>query len=233
MTAAAGAAIVDLSLPIRTGMTVFPGDPEVVVEPALTIARDGVDVLRLHLGSQSGTHVDAPSHVLPDGPGLDELPLDRFLGPAVLADLRHLGPEAEIGWDDLEPVRGRLRPGVILVLHTGWSAYVEDPERYRAHPWLGAEAARRIAQAGVRTVGIDALNVDATPSDLSTIRFDAHRELLGVGAVIVENLTGLERLAHLADPILSVLPLRIPGADGAPVRAVAIDRGFLAGTQRP
>ena len=55
--------IIDLSVRIGTGMPVYPGDPEVRLEAALTVARDGVNVLALHLGSQSGTHVDAPYHI--------------------------------------------------------------------------------------------------------------------------------------------------------------------------
>ncbi|MCZ0985188.1 cyclase family protein [Streptomyces diastatochromogenes] len=73
-------------------MPVYPGDPEVTVCPALRALADGVNVLALHLGSQSGTHVDAPYHVDDAWPRLDELPLDRFAGPAVVADVRGCRP---------------------------------------------------------------------------------------------------------------------------------------------
>jgi arylformamidase len=222
--------LVDLSVPLASGMTVFPGDPEVEIMPALTLeGGDGVNVSSLHLGSQTGTHLDAPCHVLEDGLRLDELPLDRFVGPTVVADLRGLAAEAPIDWDDLAPVRDALRPGVILLLQTGWSRHFGDLGRYRTHPWLKAEAAAAIVGTGVRTIGIDALNIDATPEDLSTIRFDAHVEILGVGGVIVENLTNLAAIAPLREPIASVLPLHLPGSDGAPVRAVAFEREALVG----
>lgn len=211
-------------MPLETGMTTFPGDPDVRIDPALTVERDGVNVLALHIGSQTGTHVDAPFHVLPDGERLDELPLERFLGPAVVADLRGAGPGDAITWDDLSPVHDALGEGVILVLHTGWSVHFTTYARYRSHPWLHPDAARRIADAGVRTLGIDALNLDATPEDLADIRFDAHREILGVGGVIVENLTNVDAVGELRDPILSVLPVNLPQSDGAPVRAVAYER---------
>lgn len=209
-------------------MTVFPGDPEVEIEPALTLeGGDGVNVLSLHIGSQTGTHLDSPFHVLADGPRLDELPLGRFLGPAVIADVRGVGAETPITWDDLAPVHEVLRPGTILFLHTGWSQHFGDLTRYRTHPWLSAAAAAAVVAAGVRTVGIDALNIDATPHDLATIRFDAHVEILGAGGVIVENLTNLGAVERLRDPIASVLPLHLPGSDGAPVRAVAFERDAL------
>jgi kynurenine formamidase len=222
--------LVDLSVPVGSGMTVFPGDPEVEIESALRISDgDGVNVLSVHMGSQSGTHVDAPYHVLGDGPRLDELPLTRFIGRAVVADVRGLGAEAPIAWTDLAPAEASLRPGTILLLHTGWSRHMADRARYRTHPWLSADAAARVVAAGVRTVGIDALNIDATPADLSTIRFDAHIEILGADGVIVENLTNLDAMERLRDPIVSVLPLRLSGSDGAPVRAVAFERDALRG----
>ncbi|PZG13542.1 cyclase family protein [Nonomuraea aridisoli] len=209
--------IVDLSVPIETGMPVYPGDPQVSVGPALTVADDGVNVLRLHLGSQSGTHVDAPYHVDDALPALDELPLERFWGPAVVVDARGLPPRSPIGPEPFEAV---VRAGAIVLVATGWSAHWGS-EHYPAHPYLTEEAALMLVEAGVRTVGIDALSVDPTPAD----DFPAHRVLCGAHAVIAENLTGLDRLLDAQGrglPIeVSLLPLRLPGADGAPVRAVA------------
>ena len=189
-------------------MTTFPGDPDVEIGSALTIERDGVNVLAVHIGSQTGTHVDAPSHVLSDGPRLDELPLDRFIGPAAVADVRHVDADAPITWQDLHLVR--TRPGAVLLLHTGWSRDFDDYGRYRSHPWLDPGAATRIVDAGIRTVGIDALNIDATPEDLHAIRFDTHEVLLGAGGVIVENLTRLEDVAMLREPVVTVFPLKLP-----------------------
>ena len=80
----------------------------------------------------------------------------------------------------------------------------------------------------MRSVGIDALSVDATPEDPAAARFDAHLAILGAGGVIVENLTNLEALAGLRDPIVSVLPIALARSDGAPVRAVAFERGAWA-----
>lgn len=209
--------LVDLSVPIETGMPVYPGDPQVSVGPALTVAGDGVNVLRLHLGSQSGTHVDAPFHVDDTLPALDELPLERFWGPAVVVDVRGLAPRSPIG---PEPFREAARAGAMVLVATGWSAHWGS-EAYAAHPYLTEEAARLLVERGVRTVGIDALSVDPTPAD----DFPAHRVLCGAHAVIAENLTGLGRLLDAQErglPIeVSLLPLRLPGADGAPVRAVA------------
>lgn len=219
--------IVDLSVPVRTDMQVYPGDPRVSIEPALEFATDGVNVLALHAGSHTGTHVDAPFHVLPEGARLDELDLARFHGPAVVADLRGLPARCAIDWPRLAPSAPRLRAGVILVLHTGWSAHF-GTHRYLEHPWLTPAAAEGIVATGVRTVAIDALSPDPTPppgtgvAEVGVEGFPAHHILLGAGAVIVENLTNVAALAEMADPVMSCFPLALAGADAAPVRAIAM-----------
>ncbi|MFJ5531947.1 cyclase family protein [Streptomyces sp. NPDC093261] len=212
----------DLSVPLVTGMPVYPGDPQVEVDRALRVATDGVNVLRLHLGSQSGTHVDAPYHVNSGWPALDALPLERFTGPAVAADVRGLPARTAITPELLAPALSllRLQPGAILLLATGWSAYW-GTEAYRDHPWLTPESAQAIVNASVRTVGVDALSVDPYGDpDLP-----AHRVLCGATGVIAENLTGLDRVLaaqRAGRPVeVYLFPLHLPGSDGAPVRAVA------------
>ena len=214
--------IVDLSHPVEDGMPVYPGDPVVQIRPATTIDEHGYAVLHLRMGSQSGTHVDAPYHFLPDGARIDELPLELFLAPAVVADVRGRRPREPITWADLAPVADRLAPGRMLLLHTGWDAHWGSDE-YHGHPFLDGEAAERVVAAGVRTVGLDALSLDETVLDGEPAGgFAAHLAVLGAGGVIVENLRGLEHVRS-AEPLVSVLPLRLAGADGAPVRAVAFD----------
>jgi kynurenine formamidase len=218
------AELLDLSVPITTGMPVYPGDPEVEAVPALTVAGSGVNVLRLHMGSQTGTHVDAPYHFLEDGARIDQLPLELFLGPAVVADVRGRAPHTALTWADLAPVADRLGPGRMLLLHTGWDAHW-GTDAYSDHPFHDGDAAERVVAAGVRTVGLDALSLDETvPGGEPAGGFAAHLAVLGAGGVIIENLRGLDAV-RAAEPVVSVLPLRLAGADGAPVRAVAFDVG--------
>jgi kynurenine formamidase len=217
-----GVELLDLSVPIATGMPVYPGDPEVEAVPALTVAESGVNVLRLHMGSQSGTHVDAPFHIDDSLPRLDELPLSRFTGPAVVMDARGLPPRSPIG-PGLLP--DGLAPGVVLLIATGWSRHWGTGE-YLAHPYPAPETAEAIVAAGVRTVAVDALSVDRTPPPGSDdFSLAAHRVLCRAGAVIGENLTGLDRVidARAAGRAVevSLFPIALAGADGAPVRAVA------------
>lgn len=217
-----GVELLDLSVPVVTGMPVYPGDPEVEAVPALTVADGGVNVLRLHMGSQTGTHVDAPFHIDDSLPRLDELPLTRFTGPAVVMDARGLPPRTPIG-PALLP--DGLAPGVVLLIATGWSGHWGS-DAYLAHPYPAPETAEAIVAAGVRTVGIDALSVDRTPPPGSgDFSLAAHRVLCEAGAVIAENLTGLGRVLDAQDAgcaiEVSLFPIALSGADGAPVRAVA------------
>ncbi|QLY30383.1 cyclase family protein [Nocardia huaxiensis] len=209
--------LIDLSVPLRTGMPVYPGDPEVTLNPALTVARDGVNVLHLDLGSQTGTHVDAPVHIDDRLPALDELPLDRFLGPAVVIDARGLAPRTPLG---LEYFEGRVASGQIVLIATGWARHWGTPD-YLAHPYPTPEVAAYLVESGVRTIGVDALSVDPTPAE----DIPVHRILCGAHAVIAENLTDLSEVLAAQDSghriEVSLLPLSIPRADGSPVRAIA------------
>ena len=212
--------IVDLSHPLDDDTPVYPGDPVARFTPAATVAADGYNVLHVRMGSQTGTHVDAPYHFLDGGARIDELPLEYFLGPAVVADVRAKPPHGRIEWADLEPWAHLLGPGRILLLRTGWDQHW-GTDAYFDHPYLTGDAAARVVAAGVRTVGLDALSLDETVlGGAPAGGFAAHLAVLGAGGVIIENLRGLGAVPDV-DTVVSVLPLRLAGADGAPVRAVA------------
>ncbi|MEV4253130.1 cyclase family protein, partial [Spirillospora sp. NPDC049652] len=191
---------VDLTHPVESGMPVYPGDPEVLAEAALTVPADGANVARLHLGSQSGTHVDAPFHIDDALPRMAELPLERFAGPVVVMDATGV-PGRAIGPDALPD---GLAPGVVLLVRTGWSERWGSEEYWTSAPYLAPETAAAVIAAGVRTVGVDTPSVD--PSD----SLDAHRVLLGASAVVCENLTGLEAITGPAE--VTLFPLRLEGA---------------------
>jgi kynurenine formamidase len=203
---------------------VYPGDPLPRFTPAATIGQDGYNVLHVQMGSQTGTHLDAPYHFLQDGGRVEDLDLDQLCAPAVVVDVRGKGAREAITWADLRPHAGDLRPGVILVLHTGWSRYWGSVT-YAEHPFLDGAAARQVVERGVRTVAIDAMSLDETvDTQEHPSGFAAHFAVLGAGGAIAENLRNLEAL-DFPDPVVSILPIRFRGADGAPVRAVALELG--------
>ncbi len=215
--------VVDLSVPVGPGTTVYPGDPEPHLSVHSTVARDGFNLLEVRMGSQTGTHVDAPYHFQDDGARIDEVDLRRFAGPAVVVDATGLPPRGRITAAHLDPVADRLRPGAVVLLRTGWSAYRGDPG-YFAHPFLDPAACERLLGAGVLTVGIDAINLDETPDDDHPgDGYPCHHLIASAGGIIAENLTDLAEVEGLVDPLVCLFPVRLAGADGAPVRAVAME----------
>ena len=217
--------VVDLCVPVNAATVVYPGRPVAPLRGAQHHRADGFNLLAIHLGSQSGTHVDAPYHFEPDGLRVDEIPVGRFVGPGVVVDATGLGAREEIGWDLVEPVADRLGPGVIVLLHTGWSAHYGSPS-YFDHPFLGADACERLLELGIRTICIDAVNIDETPDDDHPgIGYPCHHLISRRGGVIGENFTRLDELVTgpgEADFLVVCTPIRLTGADGGPVRAVAI-----------
>jgi kynurenine formamidase len=213
--------VVDLSVVVGAGTQVYPGDPVPRLAVHSTIARDGFNLLSVHMGSQTGTHVDAPYHFDESAPKIDELPLERFVGVGVVVDATAAGPRGRITWDYIAPVAHLLGPGRIVLLRTGWSRHYGTPA-YFENPFLDADACRRLIALGIRTVGLDALNIDETPDDAHAGEgFPVHHLMADVAGVICENLTNLESL-DFADPFISLLPINLQHADGAPVRAVAM-----------
>jgi len=213
--------VVDLSLVINAATQVYPGDPVPRFVPHSTVERDGFNLLSVSMGSQTGTHVDAPFHFDSAAPRLDALPLDRFIGTGVIVDARAAGARGRISWDYFVGLEHRLLAGTIVLLHTGWSAHYGTDE-YFENPFLDADACARLIALGVRTFGIDAINIDETPdADHPGEGFPVHHLIANVAGVISENLTNLESI-DFDDPIISLLPIAFEAADGAPVRAVAL-----------
>jgi kynurenine formamidase len=214
--------IVDLSVPVGPGTQTYPGDPRPRLEVHSRIERDGFNLLHVDIGSQTGTHVDAPYHFQDSGLRIDGMELSLFAGPATVIDVRGVGARARIGWEQIAAAQPRLEPGVIALFCTGWSRHY-GTAAYFDNPFLDADAVRRMLDLGVRTFCLDALNIDETPDDEHPGEgYPVHRLIADVGGVIGENFRNLD-LVDWADPFVSCLPIALENADGAPVRAVAME----------
>lgn len=213
--------VVDLSHPVDDKTQVYPGDPKVNFSVHSTIERDGFNLLTIELGSQSGTHVDAPFHFDNATEKIDELSLERFLGRGIVVNLLGIGPRVEITWEMIRDQLTDAKPNDIVLIHTGFDKNWQS-DQYFNNPYLSAGACREILSLGVRVIGIDAMNLDETPDETHPgVGFPCHHLIAEVAGVICENLTNLDAI-DFANPIISLLPMRLTGADGAPVRAVAI-----------
>lgn len=205
--------VIDLTHPIQSNISVYPGDEAPVITTLTSIARDGYQSSRLTLSTHTGTHIDAPAHLLPDTRTLDQFPIDRFLGRAQVIDCR--GLRGEISRHHLEPLL--VRPGAdFILLLTGWDQYWMQDAYLSGFPVLSAEAARWLASFDLKGIGLDALSIDHADSS----QLPNHRCFLSQDILILENLTNLAALAG-KECQLYCLPLLISGADGAPARVIA------------
>jgi arylformamidase len=205
--------IYDISVPIRSGGLVYPGNPEIDITLQQAVAKGaGANVSTIRFGSHTGTHVDASRHFFDDGQPVDQIPLDRLIGPALLVsfadDVRSVGA-AELKAHDL---RGRKR----ILLRTRNSALLSQKEFVKDYTYLAPDGAEHLVDLGVELVGIDYLSIEQFHSG----HHKTHRTLLAKSVVILEGL-------DLSVPApgeyqLICLPLRIEGCDGAPARAVLI-----------
>ena len=220
--------VVDLSHSVTQDTQVYPGDPVPHLTQHSTIERDGFNLMSISMGSQSGTHVDAPYHFDNDTKRIDEIPLELFAGPAVVLDCGQLTARQTIDEQLLERVQpgqlGKVQAGDIVVFKTGWSAHY-GTDTYFENPFIDAALVELLLARGVLTFGLDAINIDETPDDTHPgVGFPCHHLIAKAGGVICENLTNLAAVTW-DRPLVSLLPMKFIGIDGAPVRAVAMELG--------
>lgn len=205
---------IDLSRPVVPGMPVFPGDPEVKETIVCTVEKDGYRLTVLETAMHAGTHLDAPGHFLEAGNDVSRIPLDRFAGPA--SRIRVLPQDGIIPTAAIREAYSRLEsPAERLLLDCGWASRWGSPEFFAGFPGFEPDFGNFLKEKGIVLLGSDLPSVKYGASDFTS----AHRELLGNGVVIVENLIGLKTLPEAV--FFAAFPLPLVGMDGSMVRAVA------------
>jgi kynurenine formamidase len=212
--------LVDLSQEFSEEMPYSSKFPAPTIEPIRDVETDGINVQQYSANTHLGTHLDAPRHFVPDGSTIEELSLDRVSGTGVVMDVAKESPEA-ITIADVKESSNTVREDDIVVLYTGW----EDKygtEVYEPHPWITVDLAEWFVDRGINLLALDVLTPDIPwshrPDDWN--EFPVHRELLGNGVLVAENLGNLSSLTGERVDV-SGLPIKIRGADGAPARFVA------------
>jgi arylformamidase len=202
---------IDISVPLKTGMVTWPGDPPARIAQALDMEKgDPCTVSLIDMGAHTGTHMDAPAHFVRGGAGMDALPLDTAIGSARVIAIRD--PES-IKPEELR--RHRLRRGERILFKTRNSDHCWNTDSFvEDFVFISSSAAEYLAERQVWLVGVDYLSVGGFRVD----GVETHQALLQAGIWIIEglNLTGVQP----GKVELVCLPLRIVGADGAPARAV-------------
>jgi arylformamidase len=204
------AAWTDVSVPLRPGMVTFDGDPAVHLERTSALANGAVcNVSRLDFGVHSGTHVDAPAHFIDGAAGIESVPLDVLVGPALVVDA-----STARGQIDRDAIgRFAIPEGTERVLFRANSALWNEPTFQPTFIALTGDGAEALIELGVRLVGNDYLSIAPFGNPTPT-----HRALLDAGVTIVEGLDLRDIEPGWHDFVC--LPLLIPGSDGGPARAM-------------
>ncbi|HWZ11762.1 MAG TPA: cyclase family protein [Acidobacteriaceae bacterium] len=212
--------LIDLSHSVEHGMVTYRGLPAPIIcdflsrEASRSIYAEGTEfhIGRIDMVANTGTYVDSPFHRYADGKDLAQLPLTS------LADLQIelIRVPSDIRRIDQTCFASRNLKDKAVLVHTGWSQHWRTDAYFEGHPFLTADAARLLHDAGARIVGIDSLNIDDTTDGHRPV----HTALLGAGIPIVEHLRGLGQLP-ITGFRFSAVPVKVKGMGTFPVRAYA------------
>ena len=220
--------IIDLTMELADGVQTHPAHPRCVViefaSHAATAPRfrppcQGFASRILMFSDHIGTHVDSPFHFIPAGGTIESVPLERLVGPAVCLDVSAKAPEAPVTPAMLEAAAAtagvQVGAGDILLVRAWPGRHTDDG--FLQCAGLNREAADWVVARGVKALGCDLASPD-DPKDLSR---PVHMVLLGQGIPIMEHVAHLDALPRTRFQFVGV-PLRIRGATGSPIRAIAI-----------
>ncbi len=207
--------IMDLTLPLYADVPVRPGDPGVVMDELGDIATEGYRLTHLSMGTHTGTHIDAPSHIIESGDTLNNISFDALVGSCCLVKVAS-EPGSSIALDDLIIHKEAIRSTGRVLLKSGWAKRWGTQEYYRNSPSITMEAARWLAgkDAHVKLVGFD------MPTPSVKQEMDVHKVFLEAGIPIVECLN-LENLTQSHFEIV-VAPLPLRNREGAPCRVLGL-----------
>ncbi|MBA2612587.1 MAG: cyclase family protein [Bacteroidetes bacterium] len=211
---------IDLTHLINEKMTVYPDTVGPKIEVLNWVEEHGFAELKIDMVLHTGTHIDAPCHILKDTKSLDQFPIEKFMGNAIVIPCQK---EKEITVEFLKKFEEKIKQVDFVLFFTGWQFKWNTKHYFDDCPTPNAEAANWLANCKLKGIGFDAFSVDkivsahiVTPENLPN-----HYILLAKDFLLIENLTNLDKLP---EGIFSFqcLPLNIEAADGSPVRAIAM-----------
>jgi arylformamidase len=213
---------IELAHAIEHDLTTYPGLPAPRIGEHMDRASSrqhyapGTEfhIGKIEMVANTGTYVDAPFHRYADGKDLAALPLAALADvDGVVIRVAHRSTRAI----DASALHGLPLAGKAVLVHTGWSRHWRTSAYFHDHPFLTADAAAYLIEAGAALVGIDSLNID----DTADPRRPVHSALLGAEIPIVEHLTNLAGLPDRGFRFFAV-PAKVAGLGSFPVRAFAI-----------
>lgn len=217
----------DLTLPISKTLPTFPGAPRPQFIDWADLECDGYNLELFLASTHSGTHIDAPFHFIKTGKKVNQISLERLVGKATLIKLDNIVISNNYtitkhhiqSFEKMQPEYAIAQKDMVI-FSTGWqNGHLTKKDYFMTNPGLDKSAARYLASKKISMVGIDSPSIDIG----SDSTFTAHRILAKAGIPIVENLANLEKI-HSTKFDFVALPLKLKGASGSPVRALALSR---------
>lgn len=212
--------ILDLTREINTDTKVFPGSPL----PKF-ITWNKMDIHNYHsevifMSTHTGTHMDAPSHFVTGVSSIDQIPVNRLVSRGTLVKVAKASDEL-ISASEIEASKAKILEGNSVVFSTSWEKEVDKDYYFSHSPGLSEDAAEYLINKKVNAVCIDSPSIDRG----SDSNFPVHKLLLSREILIVENLCNLGKIDN-QNFTLIMTPLKLSGASGSPIRAIAIDENF-------
>lgn len=212
--------LIDLTRSIESQMMTYPSDrhADVDIEQLASIQTEGRETRKVCFGTHTGTHVDAPSHFIESGNGIDEVPLDYLMGPVKVIDYSHLNANDVVTQNSLEDVEIPRR----MIFKFGWEDQWGDPDDfYWDYPYFSEGAAEYLVENGLKLLGLDTPSPDGNSSVQEEGKDSpVHKILLENDTVIVEYLCNVDDIDESLNWNIGALPLKVKDADGIPARVV-------------
>lgn len=210
--------VIDLTRTLSNTCPVYPGTEQPSFSIASTYEESGYKETLLRLYSHTGTHMDAPNHIYPNGISLDKKEVSGFVGKACIIDARDVPPSGLIDISYIERNKVRVERAEFIIFQTGWERYWEQDAYFGEYPVISKEVAAYLAKNNKKGVGLDNIGLDPISDSKLTLH---HLLLKNENMVIIENLCNLDYIGE-KDFLLVALPLKFENSDGAPARVVAI-----------
>jgi kynurenine formamidase len=191
---------------------------------------------RYSAAEHGGTHLDSPVHFAKGRLSVDQLPLQQLMGAAIVVDetaqcgrnVDYLVSVAD--FQSWERRNGRIQPGTIVLLKTGFGKYYPDRKSYLGTDERGAAAVAKLHFPGldpaaarwltenrsIKAIGLDTASIDRGQSTL----FESHRVLFEHNIPAFENVANLDQLPAKGFSVIE-LPMKIKGGSGGPLRIIA------------
>ncbi|WBW96907.1 cyclase family protein [Oceanirhabdus sp. W0125-5] len=215
--------IYDLTYTIHENMAVYPGTEKPIIYEAYNIEKWGFEEKKLTMYSHTGTHMDAPAHMVQGGKHLEDFDSSKFVGKAVLITIKKesgkITEEEVIKYFNEYKIINDYTEIEFVILYTGWGKHWGSETYFGEYSSLSLEAVKWIKNKfkNLKGIGVDTISVDPMGSH----NFENHHELLKDDIVIIENIANLNKIDERIFEFMC-LPVKFENSDGAPVRAIGI-----------